>query len=130
MAITYNPQVEGFTFTPQSEKGDKAPFKVKLKTIDSSDIVRLQDGFLLRGSDNNISLKTGSYNVQVCLLGIVGWENVKDVKGKDIEITLTPAGTISDESLNRVPPQFFEEFATAIVAVSSDPSKLQFYADE
>lgn len=129
MAVTYNSAlVDGFFYTLLSERGDKKPFKVKLRAIDSIALAQLQDGLLLR-NNNDVSLRTGTYNVNVCRLAIVGWENMQDLKGKEIEITLTKAGTISDESLKRIPAYFFDEISNVAVSVSNDPTSLQMYLD-
>lgn len=129
MAIIHNTKhTDGIFYTINSEKGDAKPFKVKLKPIDSIELVKLQDGMLLR-SDNDISLRTGSYNVNVLRLSIVGWENMIDDSKKPIKMELTPNGTISDKSLRMIPSTVFDEIAGVAVAISNDPKTISLFTD-
>ena len=124
MALVYNKQLEGFDYILQSERGEAKPFTLKLKSIDSIELAKLQDGLLQR-ADNSLSIRTGTYNVSVCRLSIIGWSNLLDDKKKQIAINTTAAGTISDISLNMIPADLFEEIASVAVSVSNDPTTLQ-----
>lgn len=124
MALVYNKQLEGFDYILQSERGDAKPFTLKLKAIDSIELAKLQDGLLQR-SDNSLSIRTGTYNVSVCRLAIIGWDNLLDDKKKQIKMKTTSAGAIADSSLNMIPADLFEEIASVAVSVSNDPTTLQ-----
>jgi hypothetical protein len=128
--LVYNPQIEGFNYIPMAEKGEEVPFSVKLKTVNSIELAQLTDGLLQRSADDNVSLRTGSYNVGICKSGIIGWAGMTDVNGKEISITLTRNGTIDDASLNKIPAPMFEEIAGVIASVSQDPATLQLFISE
>lgn len=130
MAITYNQVSEGFWYTPDSQKGEETPFRLKLKTIPSKELVKLQDGLLLRGLNDTISLKTGTYSVSVCKLAILDWEGVLDTDGKSIACVVSKGGMITDESLNVIPAPMFEEISNVVTTVSQDPSTLQLFKDD
>ena len=130
MAITYNPELEGFYYTLEDQRKDKNPFKVKLKTIPSKDLVKMQDGLLQRTQDDTLSLKTGSYSVTICKASIVDWQGMLDIKGKPVECKLDPSGLISDKCLNMIPANYFEEISNVASLVSQDPANLQLFKDD
>ena len=131
MAIVHSKEAaEGFNYIIVSERGEKEPFTVKLKVIDSTELVRLQDGLLLRGNDDSISLKTGSYNVSALRLSITGWNNMLDAKGKQIPMAKKVNGLISDDSLNMIPASLFDEIAGVAIDISNDTSKIQLHTAE
>lgn len=129
MALIYNAELtEGFTYIPRSERGQENPFSVKIKPLDSVAMVRLQDGLYQRSTTtDSVSLRTGSYNVSVLEASIIGWDNLTDQNGKQIPIKLIKAGTISRESLNKIPSSMFDELSSVVIAVSSDPANLQIF---
>ena len=130
MALVFNAQLaEGFKYIVESEKGDKKPFSVMIKPIDSVRLVTLEDGILKRGQDNSLSISTGSYNVSLCCNAVTGWENLVDAKGKTIPIVVDVTGFISTASLEMLPTELIAEIAGVIGAVSQDPSKIQLYTD-
>jgi len=131
MAIVFNKQlIEGFNYVVESERGDKKPFTVTLKTIDSVRLVTLEDGIFKRSADESVSLATGSYNVSLCLNSVTGWDNLNDVDGKAIPIELDPKGYISSESLAIIPTTLITEIAGVIAATSQDPSTIQLFTAE
>lgn len=129
MALIYNEELsEGFEYIPRSERNAEQPFSVKVKPLDSITLTRLQDGLYQRNVDtSSVSLRTGSYNVSVLENSIVGWTNLTDKSGKPLPMKLTKAGYISRESLQKLPSSLFDEIASVVVAVSSDPSTLQLF---
>ena len=130
MALVFNNELEdGFEYTPISQREEKAPFKVTLRTLDSVTLTKLQDGLLLRDASAGVSIRSGSYNVSVLENSIVNWDGMNDVKGKPIKITLGSGGTITQASLNKIPAPLFEELAGVVVSVSQDPSTLQVFVD-
>jgi len=130
MALVFNKGLsEGFKYIVDSQKGEKKPFAVTIKPIDSVRLVTLEDGLLKRGQDNSLSISTGSYNVSLCKNSIIGWENMEDDKGKAINIKLSVAGFIANESLEMLPTTLLSEIASVIAAVSQDPSSIQMYAE-
>lgn len=130
MAIVFNTELaEGFTYIVESEKGEKKPFSVTIKPIDSVRLVTLEDGLLKRGQDNSLSISTGSYNVSLCRNSITGWDNMNDNKGKAIPLVTDVKGYISEASLEMLPTSLITEIAGVIASVSQDPSTIQLFTD-
>jgi len=131
MALIFNSQVEeGFDYVPEAQKGEKKPFKVRIVPIPSVVMVKLEDGLLQRSVENELSLKTGSYNVSLCLEAVAGWDNMDDVEGNPIPLVATPKGRISEESLSMLPTGIINEIAGVIASVSQDPASIQIFAEQ
>lgn len=130
MAIVYDARVqEGFTYTPVDQRGDTDPFTVVIKPISSRDLIKLQDNLLQRDIEDKISLKTGTYNLKACKLGIISWSGIRDADGKEILIKKDFDGLVSDTSLDILPTRYFDELSGVIVHVSQDPKAVNIYTD-
>lgn len=128
MALVFNKDLEeGFEYIPEEQRGEKNPFKVVIKPIDSVRLVTLEDGLLKRSQDNSLSISTGTYNVSLCNNAITGWDGLNDAKGKTIKIDLDPKGYISTASLSKLPTSLITEIAGVIASVSQDPSTIQLF---
>lgn len=129
--LVYNPKIEGYFYTPQSqkEKNIKKPFRVKLKVLDVEEIAKLQDMLITR-TQTEVKNNYGMYCVEVCFKGISDWENIEDTDGNQVLMIKTPSGLISKESLNKIPYQMIEEIATVIMSVSEKPENLKVFADK
>lgn len=132
MALVYDKTlVTGFKYIIESERGEKKPFSVTLKPIDSVRLVQLEDGLLKRSQDNSLSISSGSHAVSICRNAITGWENLNGADGKPLGIQLDPKDYISEHSLAMLPTSLITEISGVITAVSNDPSTIQtFRADE
>lgn len=130
MAIIYDSRVqEGFTYTPVDQRGDKNPFSVTIKPIASRDMIKLQDNLLQRDNEDKISLKTGTYNLKACKLGIVNWSGILDKDSVEIQMKKDFDGYISDSSLDIIPTRYFDEIAGVIIHVSQDPKAIDTYLE-
>lgn len=130
MAIIFNKGLKhGFKYIPLDQKGDSEPFYVTIKPIQSRDLIRLQDNVILRDSEDKISMRTGSYNLNVCKLAVVGWGNLVDVDGNQVSIKIGVDGRVLDESLDLIPARYFDEIATVALHVSQDPSAIKQYEE-
>lgn len=130
MAITYNPLLEGFDYIPLDQRQDPQPFKVTLKTITSKELLRMQDGLLQKTADDALTLKSGTFAVNVCKASIINWDNLLDKTGKQEKIDLDASGTISFDALNKLPIYYFEEIANVVTTVSQDASTLKLFVPE
>ena len=131
MALVFNNALkEGFKYIIESDKGEKNPFSVTINPIDSVRLVQLEDGLLKRGTDNTLSIATGSYNVSLCVNSIVGWEGMADENGKPIEIVKDIKGFIAIQSLEQLPTAIITEVAGVIASVSQDPKNIQLFSEE
>lgn len=128
MAIVYDTKIqEGFKYIPGDQRSDSDPFTVVIKPISSRDLIKLQDNLLQRDSEDKISLKTGSYNIKACKLGITSWSGIKDVNGNDLIMKKDLDGLISDASLDMIPTRYFDEISAVVVHVSQDPKAVNIY---
>lgn len=128
--LVYNKElVEGFTYIPLDQRGDAEPFKLTIRPISSRDLAKLQDNLLIRDMEDKISMRTGSYNLSVCKLSIIGWENMTDGDAKEIKMLRDADGRISDKMLDILPIRYFDEVAGVAVHVSQDPSSVKYYTD-
>lgn len=130
MAIVYDSRLqEGFAYTPVDQRGDKNPFSVKIKPIASRDLVKLQDNLLQRDMEDKISLKTGTYNLKACKIGIIDWTGMLDKDGAEIKMKKDFDGAISDASLDIIPTRYFDEIAGVIIHVSQDAKAIDMYTE-
>ena len=129
--LVYSPNLEGYFYTPQSQKDEKVekPFRVKLKLLSVEEIADLQDLLVTRTS-TEVKSNYGSYFVQACFKGITEWEGMEDVKGMAIIMKKSLIGCISTESLNMIPYQMIEEIGTVIMSVSENPKNISVFADK
>jgi hypothetical protein len=128
MALVYDKKVvEGFKYIPESQREEKNPFAVTIVPIPSIDLVRLEDGLLQRSQDNHLSIRTGSYNVSLCLAAITGWENMLDANNKQAKIEVSHGGRITEKALSKIPTTLINEIAGVIAVVSADPTQIQLY---
>ena len=129
--IVYNKKIEGFWYTPISEKLDsiKNPFRVKLRLLTAEELAELQD-ILVTRTASEIKNNYGMYMVKSCLKGITDWENIEDTEGKAIPISKSDSGTITTESLNVIPYKLLEDIGTVIVTVSQKPSSIELFSDK
>ena len=130
MAIVFDSRLEeGFDYIPVDQRGDAEPFSVKIKTIASRDLVKLQDNLLQRDNEDKISLRTGSYNLAACKLAIIGWSNMNDRDGKAIEPEFSRDGKVLDKSLDYLPTKYFDEIANVAISISNDPSMIDLFTE-
>lgn len=129
--LVYTPKLEGYDYTPQSQKGKKVekPFKVKLKILSVEELAELQDSLVTRTS-SEVKNNYGTYFVQACYKGITNWENMEDSEGKPIVMGKSPIGCINSQSLNMIPYQMIEEIGTVITSVSENPKNITVFADK
>lgn len=129
--LVYSPNLEGYYYTPQSQKDEKIekPFRVKLKLLSVEEIAELQDTLVTRTA-TEVKSNYGSYFVQACFKGITGWEGMEDLKGKPVVMKTSPIGCINAESLNMIPYQMIEEIGTVITSVSENPKNISVFADK
>lgn len=130
MAITYNNELEdGFVYVPLDQRGEKDPFTVTIKPMESVVQTKLQDGLLLRDDTAGVSIRSGSFNIGVLSNSIIDWSGIVDNTGKPIKIRLDRSGFITEASLNKIPATYFEELAGVSNSVSQDPATLQLFVD-
>lgn len=129
--LVYNPNLEGYYYTPKSEKGKgiKKPFRVKLRVLSVEEQAELQD-ILITRTATEVKSNYGMHFVQSCLKGIIGWENMEDKDGNEIKMSTTVLGRINTDALNMIPYQMIEEIGTVITSVSDDPKNLTVFADK
>lgn len=129
--LVYSPKLEGYFYTPQSQKEDgiEKPFKVKLRVLSVEEVAELQD-LLVTRTATEVKSNYGMYFVQACFKGITEWEGMEGADGKAITMSKTPAGRISTDALNMIPYQMIEEIGTVIVSVSENPKNISVFADK
>lgn len=129
--LVYNPNLEGYYYTPKSQrgKGVKNPFRVKLRVLSVEEQAELQD-ILITRTATEVKSNYGMHFVQSCLRGIVGWENMEDSEGNQIKMSATVLGRIDTNALNMIPYQMIEEIGSVITSVSEDPKNLAVFADK
>lgn len=129
--LVYNPNIEGYFYTPQSqkEKGVKKPFRVKLQVLPVEEVAKLQDSLITRTS-TEVKNNFGLFCIESCLKGIIDWEGMEDTSKNPVLMTKTPAGTIDSASLNKIPYKMIEEISAVIMSVSEKPSNLSIFADK
>lgn len=129
--LVYNPNLEGYFYTPKSQKGKgiKKPFRVKLRVLSVEEQAELQD-ILITRTATEVKSNYGMHFVQSCLKGIIGWENMEDKEGNEIKMPSTVLGRINTDGLNMIPYQMIEEIGTVITSVSDDPKNLEVFADK
>ena len=129
--LVYSPKLEGYFYTPQSQKDEKVerPFRVKLKLLSVEEIAELQDTLVTRTA-TEVKSNYGSYFIQACFKGITEWEGMEDAEGKPLAMKKSPIGCINTESLNMIPYQMIEEIGTVITSVSENPKNIQVFADK
>lgn len=129
--LVYSPKLEGYFYTPQSQKaeGIEKPFRVKLKILSVEDLAELQDMLVTRTA-SEVKNNYGSYFINACYKGIVEWENMEDQDGTPIKMVKSVSNSIAKESLNMVPYQMIEEIGTVIISVSENPKNISIFADK
>ena len=129
--LVYSPKLEGYFYTPQSQKDEaiERPFKVKLKLLTVEEIAELQDTLVTRTA-TEVKSNYGSYFVQACFKGIIDWEGMEDLTGKPRVMGKSLTGCINTDSLNMIPYQMIEEIGTVITSVSENPKNISVFADK
>ena len=127
MALKINKSEETYEYIPLSERGDEAPFTVKLKRILPRQFTILEDKMAKINKDESISFTTGSFNWEVLKKGVTGWVNMIDEDGKDIKCLKSGAGEVLDNSLNYLPLTIITEIANVLTGISKDPDNAEVY---
>lgn len=129
--LVYTKKLDGYFYTPQSQKdeGIEKPFKVKLKVLSVEEVAQLQD-ILVTRTATEVKSNYGMHFIQACYKGITAWENMEDTEGKPLAMTKSITGTIDAEALNMIPYAMIEEIATVILSVSENPKNLVIFADK
>jgi len=128
MAIVVNSTPkEGHKFVPVSQRGEKEPFTVSVKPLDSRDLLELEDEVVVKKGGDTVFLASGAYAFKVVKRCLVSWENISDDKGKAIILKKDVSGQASDESVGMIPSDLISEISGAITAISRDPSTFQLY---
>lgn len=129
--LVYSPKLEGYYYTPQSQKaeGIEKPFRVKLKVLSVEDLAELQDMLVTRTA-LEVKNNYGSYFINACYRGIIDWENMENSDGSQIKMTKSITQCIDKEALNMIPYQMIEEIGTVIISVSENPKNLAVFADK
>jgi len=131
MALTFaeRPQ-EGYVYTINSQRGDDDAFKVRYRPLTSIELMTSED-LMITGTvgGGEVNFKTNAYHVEICRLGIIGWENLVNADGKQVPCDLID-GVISNSSLNKIPPHIIKEVALVILSVTNDPSQAQLINGE
>jgi hypothetical protein len=109
-----------YTFVPFSERGKDDAFTVVISSLDSKVLALLDDGYVIFGGEESITLKQGTYNLKALKYGIKSWSNLTDGE-TDYPIKKNAKGEVLDECLALLPPAVIAEIANAIVAVSKFP---------
>lgn len=129
--LVYSPKLEGYFYTPQSQKEDgiEKPFRVKLRLLTVEENAELQD-LLVTRTATEVKSNYGMYFVQACYKGITEWEGMEDAESKPLAMSKTVLGRINTDSLNMIPYSMIEEIGTVIVSVSENPKNLSVFADK
>ena len=129
--LVYSPKLDGYFYTPQSQKEDgiEKPFRVKLRLLTVEETAELQD-LLVTRTATEVKSNYGMYFVQACYKGITEWENMEEAKGKPLAMGKTALGRINTDSLNMIPYSMIEEIGTVIVSVSENPKNISVFADK
>ena len=129
--LVYDSKLEGFYFTPQSQKaeGIEKPFRVKLKLLTVDEIAELQD-ILVTRTATEVKSNYGSYFVQTCYKGVTDWENMEDTSNVVIPMPKSNLGCINSTGLNMIPYSMIEEIGTVIISVSENPKNISIFADK
>jgi len=96
----------------ESERDSKSPTVFKLRSLSIREAVEIED--IIGKSLNASGYPVGTFNYKVLKYGLVGWENLKDEKGKDVPFILDATGKVSDDSLGVLPTEVRTELANAV----------------
>ena len=111
-----------YEYTPVSERGEEAPFTVKLRRLSLEVLALTQDSSFNINKDQSYSYRINSQNLTALKHGLIGWKNIIDEDGKPIKFKMD--GPIASmESLEYLPIEFRTEIANVILALSNNPSK-------
>lgn len=124
--LVYKSLKDGFDYVPSTERNEAEPFSVKLKRLEIPELAELQDLLVTRTS-TEVRNNYGVYWVNTCLKGIIDWKGLIDINNLPIAMEKTSAGTITHNSLNKIPYAMIEEIATVIIAISTDPSTIKVF---
>lgn len=118
--------VQEIKYIPLGERAEDVKTSFTLKTLDYKTLSQLDDGLTSVGSDNQVSLKTGTYNRMALKHALQGWENFLDFDtGKEIKFKVDGNGTASDESLGYIPAELRNELASVVLEASRNPEKIK-----
>ncbi len=127
MAITIKNIQESYEYVPLSEKHGEFPFTATIKRIPPRQFTILEDKMAKINKDESISFTTGTFNWEIIKKGLVGWTNLLDESGEQINPNKNGKGEILDDSLNYLPLDLITEISGVITSISKDPDNSDIY---
>jgi hypothetical protein len=126
MALVINKQEE-FEYIPVDFKEDENPFKVVFKPLSPSELASLDDAWTeLNTAKQTLTIKTGTYNLNVLRYSLLRWSGVEDAEGKPVTLEIVE-GKVTESSLDYIPMSIRDEIANVISAVSKDIQNADLY---
>lgn len=109
-----------YKYVPYAERGKPDAFTVTVKLLDSRVLSKLDDGYVVFGGEESITLQQGTYNMKALKYGVVSWENLTDGE-VEYPVKKNAKGEVLDECLAMLPSSIITEIANVIVSISKFP---------
>jgi hypothetical protein len=120
-------KIKEYEYIPLDFREDDKPFKIVFKPLTASQLASLEDNLIeLNTSNNTMTIKAGTYDLNVLRYSILRWENVLDENGNPISLNVTN-GIVSDDSLELIPITLRSELSGVISSVSKDIDNADLY---
>lgn len=124
-------KIDVIKYIPNLERGEEKPFTVTLKRLSSIEMARLEDALTTYNQETkDIKSSVAVFNINLCKMGIIGWENVLDENDVNVKLLFnTDDGLVTDSCIDDI-RTYIDEIAGVVSTISKKPKFIGEYIKE